>query len=838
MKVIENMMKEEGIMEEEEEEEIIMVEVIEEDQEVEAEVEAEVEVEVMKVIVEEKGGMEEMEEIEEKDKIIIHMIVNYDDDRGRNRKEQINGDTGKDNSNWNDQDKAAPPAPTTPTVMIKGLPSHTTEPVLYAVLAPYGPQSIRLIAQRETGECKGFAFVEFYTMEHAQYFMATFAGSSGGNFNAPQLIVENRAVTLEYAREPAGGHGSHRNTGNDSNSSKKDHHPIKRDWLCDSCGYQNFARRVLCYRCSLPKGENSVSVTIASSSDPYADAVIVSTIPCATLAVRSIPIFTTEDQITEVFRQFAPVKSVFLVRDLTTGLSRGIAFVEFFSVEYSTYVLSNSSTLQFDRTTPTINYAKESFVQNLPAFHQQQLMLTQYAGAAAAYNSTPNTGYSHAQHHAYATAALQAAQWSSSYNSQYPQQQQQQMSQYPYSTISTTVTSTNTVPKVKTNWPLVFETNGASYIYQTQTGLFYDTVQKYYYCTKSKLYYNEADGTYLSQAPPGSEVPFVLFEPPEPSTLPSEEVLSVEKSSVNSITTTSINSESSNKLNTRKPVVLSMNLSNSSKAKITKPNEKKSDSSNETEIVTPVVVLTSMKKFSQDIAKWGERKHELESIEQTYQEQSQQQKAVTNDSTNNIEIQINNNSSVSNSNGTICTLCRRQFNSPEQLQRHERESKLHADNLAKLKASQQQQQPSNPSSSSSSSPPSLSSLEQQQQQQTIYRDRASERRAIHGQSEIPDDSEFGRKDEIFSGSKRRAGSVTDYLVDNSSVINTTLPTTLIEDGNNPGNQLLRRMGWNEGEGLGKDSSGRVESIAESANIVAAAGRGQTKVGVGLVDYHK
>lgn len=115
---------------------------------------------------------------------------------------------------------------------------------------------------------------------------------------------------------------------------------------------------------------------------------------------------------------------------------------------------------------------------------------------------------------------------------------------------------------------------------------------------------------------------------------------------MNSITTTSINSESSNKLNTRKPVVLSMNLSNSSKAKITKPNEKKSDSSNETEIVTPVVVLTSMKKVSQDIAKWGERKHELESIEQTYQEQSQQQKAVTNDSTNNIEIQINNNSST------------------------------------------------------------------------------------------------------------------------------------------------------------------------------------------------
>jgi len=34
------------------------------------------------------------------------------------------------------------------TVMIKGLPAHTTEPSLYAVLAAYSPQNIRLIAQR------------------------------------------------------------------------------------------------------------------------------------------------------------------------------------------------------------------------------------------------------------------------------------------------------------------------------------------------------------------------------------------------------------------------------------------------------------------------------------------------------------------------------------------------------------------------------------------------------------------------------------------------------------------------------------------------------------------
>ncbi len=62
------------------------------------------------------------------------------------------------------------------------------------------------------------------------------------------------------------------------------------------------------------------------------------------------------------------------MRDLSTGLSRGISFVEFYSVEYATYVLSNSGSLQIDRNSLKINYAKESFIQNLPAFHQQMMM--------------------------------------------------------------------------------------------------------------------------------------------------------------------------------------------------------------------------------------------------------------------------------------------------------------------------------------------------------------------------------------------------------------------------------------------------------------------------------
>lgn len=152
----------------------------------------------------------------------------------------------------------------------------------------------------------------------------------------------------------------------------------------------------------------------------------------------------------------------------------------------------------------------------------------------------------------------------------------------------------------------------------------------------------------------------------------------------------------------------------------------------------------------------------------------------------------------------ICTLCRRQFNSAEQLQRHEKESKLHAENLAKQKAAQEAES-------------------------VVYRDRASERRAIHGGSEVPEDIELHRRDEVFNSDrrKRKAGNIADLLVDNPTPA--APPPVLSDDVNNPGNQLLRRMGWNEGQGLGKDASGRVESIAES---VTASGRVLSTAGVG------
>lgn len=43
------------------------------------------------------------------------------------------------------------------------------------------------------------------------------------------------------------------------------------------------------------------------------------------------------------------------------------------------------------------------------------------------------------------------------------------------------------------------------------------------------------------------------------------------------------------------------------------------------------------------------------------------------------------------------------------------------------------------------------------------------------------------------------------------MVNPTVPVSA--DESNPGNTLLRKLGWREGQGLGRDGEGAVESVA-------------------------
>lgn len=155
----------------------------------------------------------------------------------------------------------------------------------------------------------------------------------------------------------------------------------------------------------------------------------------------------------------------------------------------------------------------------------------------------------------------------------------------------------------------------------------------------------------------------------------------------------------------------------------------------------------------------------------------------------------------------LCRLCKRQFNSREQLTKHQTVSELHANNLKthlkgvltdyqfkELEKKQKFDKLIASTSSHAAGPSSKNSSSE-------YVDRAKERRRKWG---IDVDSEPNRMkekyfDEIAAESAKAAA------------IASTRETKPI-DSSNVGSRMLKAMGWKEGQGLGKKGTGRTDII--------------------------
>lgn len=126
----------------------------------------------------------------------------------------------------------------------------------------------------------------------------------------------------------------------------------------------------------------------------------------------------------------------------------------------------------------------------------------------------------------------------------------------------------------------------------------------------------------------------------------------------------------------------------------------------------------------------------------------------------------------------ICTLCKRQFTSPETLTKHSKLSSMHLQNLEAKRAKKR------PMSTG---------------EKVVYRDRAKERRMKYGDPDEPQPSKLKEK----------------YLKSRELVENLPVSTTSVMEPigtENVGNKLLQKMGWTEGQGLGKSNQGRTSII--------------------------
>lgn len=125
--------------------------------------------------------------------------------------------------------------------------------------------AVRLIRNKQTGEPRGFAFVDFQGIEDAINLMA---------YQNKTLFIDGRTVQLEYSTTPAPvaapGGGTF------------------KDWICPQCNATNFARRTSCYLCNLAKPANP---TLAPQPED---------LPSSSLIVKGLSATSTDESVCSV----------------------------------------------------------------------------------------------------------------------------------------------------------------------------------------------------------------------------------------------------------------------------------------------------------------------------------------------------------------------------------------------------------------------------------------------------------------------------------------------------------------------------------------------------------
>nr|CAB3448953.1 unnamed protein product [Digitaria exilis] len=113
--------------------------------------------------------------------------------RGRNQRDDFYDDNRFDRRreyDW-DERRRGDSVASSATVVVKGLSLKTNDDDLYQILAQWGPlRSVRVIKERNSGMSRGFAFIDFPTVEAARRMMEV-TGENG-------LEIDGRNVFFEY----------------------------------------------------------------------------------------------------------------------------------------------------------------------------------------------------------------------------------------------------------------------------------------------------------------------------------------------------------------------------------------------------------------------------------------------------------------------------------------------------------------------------------------------------------------------------------------------------------------------------------------------------------------
>ncbi|XP_015625921.1 SUPPRESSOR OF ABI3-5 isoform X4 [Oryza sativa Japonica Group] len=373
--------------------------------------------------------------------------------RGRNQRDGFYDDNSfgrRREYDWDERrhgDLVAPSA----TVVVKGLSQKTNEDDLNQILAEWGPlRSVRVIKERSSGMSRGFAFIDFPTVEAARRMMEG-VGDNG-------LLIDGRKVFFQYSSKPTSGMSGPSHGEENFTRYNYGHRTAAApcDWICTICGCMNFARRTSCFQCNEPRTEDSLPAD-PTSSTPLHPKRGSELGPTHVLVVRGLDENADEEMLRYEFAKHAPIKDIRLVRDKFTHVSRGFAFIHFHSVEEATKALeaTNGITLEKNGQVLRVTYAKSTH--------------------------GPVSGAS--QSNSLAAAAIEAASFSQQYDA---------IGWAPKEYNPDDKLNSNSEPQSSGSAPQ------SGFVWDEKSGYYYDSASGFYYDGNTGLYYDGNAGVWYS----------------------------------------------------------------------------------------------------------------------------------------------------------------------------------------------------------------------------------------------------------------------------------------------------------------------------------------------------
>ncbi|XP_004951793.1 SUPPRESSOR OF ABI3-5 isoform X2 [Setaria italica] len=369
--------------------------------------------------------------------------------RGRNQRDGFYDDNRFDRRreyDWDERRRGDSVAPSA-TVVVKGLSLKTNDDDLYQILAQWGPlRSVRVIKERNSGMSRGFAFIDFPTVEAARRMMEGTAENG--------LEIDGRNVFFEYSKPTGGPSLGQENFSRPTYGHRTVAAPC--DWICTICGCMNFARRTSCFQCNEPRTEDALPAD-ATGTTPQFGRRGSELGPTHVLVVRGLDENADEEMLRYEFAKHAPIKDIRLVRDKFTHVSRGFAFVHFHSVEDATKALeaTNGITLEKNGEVLRVAYAKSTH--------------------------GPVSGGS--QSNSLAAAAIEAASFAQQYDA-----------------IGWAPKEYNPDEKQNSNSESQRDGSAAQsgFVWDEKSGYYYDSASGFYYDGNTGLYYDSNSGVWYS----------------------------------------------------------------------------------------------------------------------------------------------------------------------------------------------------------------------------------------------------------------------------------------------------------------------------------------------------